>query len=96
MFKLFMMYWGVINLVTFIVYFIDKKKAMNGSSRISEKTLHLLAFLGGTIGAFVAQRVVRHKNKKFSFLVIFYLTVVVQLVLLYFAVMNLEFFQTTS
>ena len=40
-----------INVVTFLVYGIDKWKAKQGSWRISEATLLLLAVIGGSIGA---------------------------------------------
>ena len=41
----------VINVITFLVYGIDKWKAKQGSWRISEATLLLLAVIGGSIGA---------------------------------------------
>ena len=44
-------YLIVINVVTFTVYGIDKLKAKQGSWRISEATLLLLAVIGGSIGA---------------------------------------------
>ena len=40
-----------INVLTFLVYGIDKSKAKQGSWRISEATLLLLAVIGGSIGA---------------------------------------------
>ena len=42
---------------------------MNGE--FQNKTLHWLEFLGGWPGALIAQRVIRHKNKKTSFQVDF-------------------------
>ena len=44
-------YLIVINILTFAVYGIDKWKAKQGSWRISEATLLMLAVIGGTIGA---------------------------------------------
>ena len=41
----------VINVLTFVVYGIDKWKAKNGNWRISEATLLILAVIGGSIGA---------------------------------------------
>ena len=38
------------NVVTFIGYGIDKYKAKKGKWRISEETLLLMAFVGGSIG----------------------------------------------
>jgi uncharacterized membrane protein YsdA (DUF1294 family) len=56
-----------LNLLTFIIYGIDKLKAKNAKWRISEATLILLAVIGGSIGAWLGLQVWRHKtqHKKF-------------------------------
>ena len=51
-----------INVVTFLVYGIDKWKAKQGSWRISEATLLLLAVIGGSIGALLGMQVWHHKT----------------------------------
>ncbi len=62
-------YLIVINIVTFLVYGIDKWKAKQGSWRISEATLLILAVIGGCIGALLGMKVWRHKtqHKKFKY-----------------------------
>jgi uncharacterized membrane protein YsdA (DUF1294 family) len=55
-------YLIVINIVTFLVYGIDKWKAKQGSWRISEATLLILAVIGGSIGALLGMKVWRHKT----------------------------------
>ncbi len=62
-------YLIVINIVTFLVYCIDKWKAKQGSWRISEATLLILAVIGGSIGALLGMKVWRHKtmHKKFKY-----------------------------
>ena len=67
--------YGVLSLITFLAYQVDKSAAKNGRWRTPEQTLHLLALAGGWPGAWVAQQVFRHKTKKRSFLIIFWLTV---------------------
>ena len=62
----------MINLVTFFVFGIDKWKAKRKEKketvrRIPEKTLFLLAVLGGSLGALVGMRVWRHKTQHMSF-----------------------------
>ena len=58
-----------INIVTFVIYGIDKWKAKQGNWRISEATLLLLAVLGGSIGALLGMQVWHHKtmHKKFKY-----------------------------
>ena len=56
-------YLTVINVVTFLVYGIDKWKAKQGSWRISEATLLMLAVIGGNIGALLGMKVWRHKTQ---------------------------------
>ncbi len=62
-------YLIVINVVTFLVYGIDKWKAKQGSWRISEATLLILAVIGGSCGALFGMKVWRHKtmHKKFKY-----------------------------
>lgn len=46
---------------------IDKEKAKRGSWRIPEKTLFLLAIIGGSIGSIIGMQVFRHKTKHWYF-----------------------------
>lgn len=57
----------IINIITFIVYGIDKQKAKKGCWRISEATLLLLAAIGGSIGAWCGMMIWRHKTKHWKF-----------------------------
>jgi uncharacterized membrane protein YsdA (DUF1294 family)/cold shock CspA family protein len=66
----------VLSMVTFGVYAKDKSAARKGEWRTEEKTLHLFALFGGWPGALVAQKFLRHKSKKLSFQINFWLTVV--------------------
>lgn len=58
---------AVINLLTFIVYGTDKRRARKGKWRVPEKTLFLLPLLGGSIGALLGMRVFHHKTKHWYF-----------------------------
>ena len=62
---------------TFLVYAWDKSAAQQGRWRTPESTLHLLGFVGGWPGALAAQRLLRHKSRKQEFLLVFWLTVIV-------------------
>ena len=45
----------------------DKRAAERGAWRVRERTLHLFELLGGWPGAFLAMRVIRHKNQKSAY-----------------------------
>jgi len=66
-----------ISLFTFIAYRSDKRRAEAGEWRIPESTLHMAELAGGWPGAFLAQRTFRHKISKVSYLVVFWLIVLV-------------------
>lgn len=57
----------VINIITFIVFAIDKMAAIEGSQRFSEEILLILAFVGGGIGANIAMLLFHHKTSKNKF-----------------------------
>ena len=64
-----LIYLAVINVVTFFMYGVDKRKAKRSKWRIPEATLLLLAVLGGSIGAWLGMKVWHHKtlHKKFRY-----------------------------
>lgn len=68
------------SLITFVIYALDKRAARHGGRRTPEVTLHLLELLGGWPGALIAQRVLRHKNAKLSYQVVFCLIVALHVV----------------
>ena len=61
------LYLILINLVTFILYAIDKIKAKMDSWRISERILLFFALIGVAAGALLAMIVCRHKIRKNKF-----------------------------
>lgn len=60
-------YLGGINILTFFIYALDKRKAIKNKRRISERSLFIMAILGGSLGAVLAMYTVRHKTKKWYF-----------------------------
>lgn len=70
-----------LNLLTFIIYGIDKFKAKKAKWRISESTLLLLAVFGGSIGAWLGLQVWRHKTQHKKFYIGIPVIMAVQMVL---------------
>jgi uncharacterized membrane protein YsdA (DUF1294 family)/cold shock CspA family protein len=64
--------YAVMGCAAFALYKDDKARAKRGDQRIPEKTLHWCEFLGGWIGAFMAQQAIHHKNKKQSYQLTFW------------------------
>lgn len=60
-------YLAVVNVVTFVGFCIDKRRAIRGGYRVPERTLLVLSFAGGALGGLVAMRLVRHKTRKWYF-----------------------------
>ena len=69
MIKYLCLYLVVINAITLLAYGIDKMKAKKGAYRIPEKTLIVLAIIGGSIGAILGMVLFRHKIRKPRFAV---------------------------
>lgn len=74
--------YGVMSLVTFLMYAIDKGAAESGSRRVPEGRLHLFELLCGWPGALVGQQFFRHKTRKTSFQVVFWSYVILNLAVL--------------
>ena len=72
---------AVTSLATFAAYGFDKRRATTGGRRVPERTLLVLAFLGGWPGSILAQRQFRHKTKKPTFLIAFWAVVVLHVAL---------------
>ena len=76
-------YLVIINIVTFVVYGIDKWKAKRGNWRIAEATLLMLAVIGGTIGALLGMKVWHHKTMHLKFKYGLPLILLAQIALIY-------------
>ena len=71
------------NITTFIAYGIDKRAAIRGAWRVKENDLHLMEFLGGWIGAWLGQKFFNHKTSKKSFLAMYKLMIVMEIIAVY-------------
>ncbi|MDH2248356.1 DUF1294 domain-containing protein [Stutzerimonas kunmingensis] len=67
--------YAVASLLTFVLYWRDKHSALKDRWRTPETTLHFFELAGGWPGALVAQQVFRHKTRKLSYQLAFWLIV---------------------
>lgn len=67
--------YAVVSLVAFCLYWSDKRKARSDSWRTPENVLHAVELAGGWPGALIAQQVFRHKTRKLSYQLVFWLIV---------------------
>lgn len=60
-------YLIIINIVSFLLYGIDKNLAIKGKMRISEYHLLVFSLFGGAIGSIIGMKLFHHKTKKLKF-----------------------------
>ena len=77
-----LIYLVIINLATFLLYGIDKRRAKKNKWRISEKTLFILAAVGGSVGALLGMTKFRHKTQNWRFKLLVPLFLLLQVALL--------------
>ena len=81
-FAIYLLLTVICSAMAFVLYRLEKLRAIKKQPRISEKTLHLLSMLGGWPGAHLAQRLFHHKTLKARFRLVFWLTVAVHLTII--------------
>lgn len=57
----------IVNFVGFVIMGVDKKRAIRGAWRISERSLFLTAIIGGSIGCISGMWHFHHKTKHWYF-----------------------------
>jgi uncharacterized membrane protein YsdA (DUF1294 family) len=67
--------YGIVSVLAFFMYWADKRKARADAWRIPENILHAVELAGGWPGALIAQQVFRHKTRKVSFQILFWVIV---------------------
>lgn len=58
-----------VSIIGWILPYMDKKRARNGSWRIPEKTLFIVSALGGSFAMYASMKKYRHKTKHKRFMI---------------------------
>ncbi|WP_251388908.1 DUF1294 domain-containing protein [Mediterraneibacter agrestimuris] len=74
----------LINVITFLLFGEDKKRARQNKYRIPERTLLLFAFFGGAFGALIGMKTFHHKTRKRKFRIGVPMFLIMQLLVLFF------------
>ena len=82
MIKFIVAYMIIINIIGLFSMLIDKRRAIKNKWRIPEKTLFLIAILGGSIGSNIGMRLFRHKTKHWYFVFGMPAILIIQLVII--------------
>lgn len=57
----------LMNILGYLSMWSDKRRAIKGKYRISEKALFIIAILGGSLGSILGMQKFRHKTKHWYF-----------------------------
>ena len=60
-------YYGIINVIGYVVMYVDKQKAKRKAYRISEKQLWLIALCLGAVGMTLGMKMFHHKSRTWYF-----------------------------
>ncbi|MBQ2980989.1 MAG: DUF1294 domain-containing protein [Lachnospiraceae bacterium] len=82
MIKIIIIYAVIINIIGLFSMLIDKRRAIKNKWRIPEKTLFLIAVIGGSVGSIAGMRLFRHKTKHWYFAYGMPAILIVQLVII--------------
>lgn len=72
------------NIVTFLLYFIDKRLSKKHKRRIKEITLLICAFIMGGVGAILGMWIFHHKTKHLKFLIFVPLAVILNVLVIFY------------
>lgn len=81
-------YYIVINLISFLAMFYDKRQAINNGYRVSEKTLFTLALIFGGVGIYLGMLVFRHKTKHLTFKILIPVIICINISILIYIILK--------
>ena len=75
-------YLIIINILSFILYGIDKYKAIHNMWRIPEIVLLSISLFGGGIGSILGMYAFRHKTKKKKFIIVNIISIIILIIII--------------
>ncbi len=75
-----------INVLSFLLFAIDKHKAIKKKWRIRESVLLFAGFIGGALGGIIAMYTVRHKTQTLKFVICMPLFLILHIALIGFCI----------
>lgn len=77
------LYFIIINILSFILYGFDKRLAIKRKDRVEEKLLFFVSFLGGGLGSLIGMKIFRHKTNKVLFWIINSISIFVWFIIIF-------------
>lgn len=72
----------IINIIAFLITSVDKLLAILNKRRISEKTIIIISFIGGSLGTAISMIIFHHKTKKTKFKVFIPLALILNILII--------------
>lgn len=86
--NLYFFWLAAVNILAFLLYGADKRKARKNQWRIPENSLLAAAAAGGAFGAFLGMNLFRHKTKKPVFRIVTVLSMIIWTLITVFVYMK--------
>lgn len=80
--KYMLLYLIIINIITFIIFGLDKLLAVLNKNRISERVLLYLSIIGGCFLEFLSMFIFKHKIRKKKFYIVNIIFIIIYLVII--------------
>jgi len=92
--KIILGFLGIMTIIGFLVMAVDKRRAVRGGWRIPERTLFIIAALGGALGVWMGMELMRHKTRHTKFVIGIPAILVLHIIIAAYAVWRLVFYVT--
>ena len=87
--QLFIVAIAILNVISFIMVYADKRKSINNSERLPEVSFFVQAIFFSALGVLVGMFAFHHKTQKLSFVFGIGLLLIQQIALAYFVIQTL-------